>query len=213
MSKINLLPWRDEVKEQRKKNFVVVSVFAALLGGILVFLTWMYFDQQLSDQQRANQLITDTNVELDKQLKSLDGLKDKRTEIIERMKLIQNLQGQRPITVRLLDELVHVMPSNVYLTKFTRTTNHFTLEGRAESPNAVAELLRYMSASPWYRNVFMNSFVADNTTNNAPTATSVVPRIEEKYGTFVVTADLGAIAQKVENDTSASEPKQVGGRK
>jgi len=208
MAQINLLPWRDEVKEQRKKNFIVVCIFSALLAGILLFLTWMYFDHQLSDQQRANQLVTDTNTELDKQLKSLEGLKDKRTAIIERMKLIQNLQQQRPITVHLIDDLVRVVPNNVYLTKFSRTGDSFAIEGRAESPNAVADMMRMMEASPWYRNVFMSSFLA-NTPSNNNTPSSVIPRIEEKYGTFIVTANLDAAAQQVEKTGAQSE--KIGG--
>ena len=211
MANINLLPWRDEVKEQRKKTFIIVCIFSALMGCILLFLSWMYFDHQLNDQQRANQLITDTNTELDKQLKSLDGLKDKRNAIIERMKLIQNLQGQRPITVRLLDELVRVVPNNVYLTKFSRSGDRFTLEGRAESPNAVADMMRMMEASAWYRNVFMNSFLAEQTATNTPAPSSVVPRVETQYGTFVVTADLGEIAQKTEQNAAAVE-KNSGGK-
>ena len=76
------------------------------------------------------------------------------------MKLIQGLQGQRPITVRLVDELVRVTPPTMYLTKFTRTGDKFTIEGKAESPNTVAELLRILEASPWYRNACMTSFLA-----------------------------------------------------
>jgi type IV pilus assembly protein PilN len=101
----------------------------------------MYFDHKLNDQEQANQLIVSTNQNLDTQLKSLDGLQERRNAIIERMKLIQGLQGQRPITVRLVDELVRVTPPTMYLTKFTRTGDKFTIEGKAESPNTVAELL------------------------------------------------------------------------
>ena len=160
MAKINLLPWRDELREQRKKKFVAFCVGVAALGVASVFSGWVYFDWKLDDQEQANQLIVSTNQNLDAQLKSLDGLQERRNAIIERMKLIQGLQGQRPITVRLVDELVRVTPPTMYLTKFTRTGDKFTIEGKAESPNTVAELLRNLEASPWYRNAFMNSFLA-----------------------------------------------------
>lgn len=202
MANINLLPWRDELKEQRKKTFIVISVISGLLGAILVFLTWMYFEHQLSDQRNANQLITNTNTELDKQLKSLDGLQERRKAIVERMKLIQDLQGQRPITVRLIDELVRVMPKEVYLTEFSREGNKFTLIGKAENPNAVADLMRAMESSPWYRNVFMKSFAA-NDAKETSIEKSVLPRIEEKYGSFEVTADLGKIVYDAEDVSKA----------
>ena len=88
MAKINLLPWRDELREQRKKKFVAFCVGVAALGVASVFSGWVYFDQKLDDQQQANQLIVSTNQNLDAQLKSLDGLQERRNAIIERMKLI-----------------------------------------------------------------------------------------------------------------------------
>lgn len=203
MAKINLLPWRDELREQRKKKFVAFCVGVAALGVASVFSGWVYFDQKLDDQEQANQLIVSTNQNLDTQLKSLDGLQERRNAIIERMKLIQGLQGQRPITVRLVDELVRVTPPTMYLTKFTRTGDKFTIEGKAESPNTVAELLRNLEASPWYRNAFMNSFLAADENKNK-TATSLVPRVEENYGSFVVTVDLGEIGTTAEADPAAS---------
>ena len=203
MAKINLLPWRDELREQRKKKFVAFCVGVAALGVASVFSGWVYFDQKLDDQEQANQLIVSTNQNLDTQLKSLDGLQERRNAIIERMKLIQGLQGQRPITVRLVDELVRVTPPTMYLTKFTRTGDKFTIEGKAESPNTVAELLRNLEASPWYRNAFMNSFLAAEEKKDK-TAASLVPRVEENYGSFVVTVDLGEIGTTAEADPAAS---------
>ena len=203
MAKINLLPWRDELREQRKKKFVAFCVGVAALGVASVFSGWVYFDHKLDDQEQANQLIVSTNQNLDAQLKSLDGLQERRNAIIERMKLIQGLQGQRPITVRLVDELVRVTPPTMYLTKFTRTGDKFTIEGKAESPNTVAELLRNLEASPWYRNAFMNSFLAAEEKKDKAVS-SLVPRVEENYGSFVVTVDLGEIGTTAEADPAAS---------
>ena len=203
MAKINLLPWRDELREQRKKQFIAMCVGVAILGLVTVMLTWLYFDHKLNDQEQANQLITSTNQTLDSQLKTLDGMQERRNAIIERMKLIQGLESQRPVTVHLIDELVRVVPSSMYVTKFNRTGDKFTIEGRAESPNTVAELLRGMEASPWFRNAFMNSFLAAEENKNKDTS-SIVPRVEETYGSFVVTADLGEAGNQADADQGAS---------
>ncbi|WP_179998862.1 PilN domain-containing protein [Acinetobacter sp. YH12239] len=206
MAKINLLPWREELREQRKKQFVYICIAVVLLAILSVLAAWFFLNHKLQDQEQANQLIVSTNQSLDVQLKSLEGLQERRNAVIERMKLIQGLEGQRPVTVRLVDELVRVVPETVYLTKFTRTGNKFTIEGKAESPNAVAELLRGLEASQWYRNAFMNSFLAaPEVKEKAPS--SVIPRVEESYGTFIVTVDLGAIAQP----TSDMDANNVGG--
>jgi type IV pilus assembly protein PilN len=200
MAKINLLPWRDERREERKKQFITLCVISAIIAAIAVLLIWFFLNQKLSDQEQANQLVVSTNQTLDAQLKTLDGLQERRQAVIERMKLIQGLEGQRPVTVRLVDELVRVMPEGAYITKFERIGDKFTIEGKAESPNTVAELLRNLEASEWYRNVFMNSFLAaEDKKDKAPS--SVVPRPEEAYGTFVVTADIGEIALQTPEDS------------
>ena len=213
MAKINLLPWRDELREQKKKQFIAICIGVALIGLVTALLTWFYFDHKLEDQEQANQLVTSTNQNLDTQLKSLEGLQERRNAIIERMKLIQGLQGQRPVTVRLVDELVRVIPAQMYITKFMRVGNQFTIEGKAESPNTVAELLRGLEASEWYRNAFMNSFLAAEEIKDKG-KTSVVPRVEESYGSFVVTVDIGEIAATpAEDATTAKQVPAAGGAK
>lgn len=210
MARINLLPWRDELREKRKKEFIAICIGAALIGVLAVALAWFYYNHKLEDQEQANQLITSTNQNLDVQLKSLEGLEKQRDAIIERMKLIQGLQGQRPIAVRLIDEMVRVTPTNLYITKFARTGDKFTIEGKAESPNTVAEFLRNLEASPWYRNAFMNSFLAvEEKKDKAPS--SVVPRVEESYGSFVVTADLDEIAVPTEPEVPPNTANSTAG--
>ncbi len=210
MARINLLPWRDELREKRKKQFIAICIGAALIGVLAVALAWFYYNHKLEDQEQANQLITSTNQNLDVQLKSLEGLESQRDAIIERMKLIQGLQGQRPIAVRLIDEMARVTPSNLYITKFARVGDKFTIEGKAESPNTVAEFLRNLEASPWYRNAFMNSFLAvEENKDKAPS--SVVPRVEESYGSFVVTADLDEIAAPTEPEAQPNTANSTAG--
>lgn len=210
MAKINLLPWRDELRIKRNNEFVAYCVGALLLGMTAAGGSWFYYDQKLQDQEQANQLIISTNQNLDVQLKSLEGLQEQRDAIVERMKLIQGLQTQRPIAVHLIDEIVRVTPSDMYITRFVRSGDKFTIEGKAASPNTVAELLRNLEASTWYRNAFMNAFlVAEENKDKAPS--SVIPRVEESYGTFTVTVDLDQIAQPVLSEQQPQATAATGG--
>ncbi len=98
----------------------------------------------------------------------------------------------------------------MYITKFARIGDKFTIEGKAESPNTVAEFLRNLEASPWYRNAFMNSFLAvEENKDKAPS--SVVPRVEESYGSFVVTADLDEIAAPTEPEAQPNTANSTAG--
>lgn len=187
MAQINLLPWREALREERKKEFLTINVAIFLLAAVLSGLIWMFFNHILTDQQEANAQVSAENAKLDSQLESLSGLQARRDEIIARMKVIQDLQGQRPVVVRIFDEMPRMTPSNVYLTKFARSGDKFTIEGRAQSPNDVSELLRNLEASPWFRNAFMNSFQG---TIASPVSGGVVQRPEVGYGQFVISVDL-----------------------
>lgn len=216
MVKINLLPWRAELREKRKKEFQTRSVLAGLLGAVTVFAGYMYFNNQLSEQEQVNQMIVAENAQLDTKLKDLEGLDIRRAQILERMKLIDGLQGQRPVIVRLADELVRITPRDLFFTEFERKGDKFTLKGKAQDPNVVADLLRGLENSPWFRNAFMNSFVAadekvvnaiTNVVNKVATEaaksnptvaqqlTSLVQRPEMSYGQFVVTVDLDDVSK------------------
>lgn len=194
MAKINLLPWRAELREQRKKEFITLNVAIFLLAVVCGGIVWGVFNNKLNDQMTANQQVTAANAALDARLKDLDGLQAQRDEILARMKVIQDLQGQRPIVVRLFDELARITPNGMYLTRFQRAGDKFTLEGRAESPNTVSELLRNLESSVWFRNAFMNSFqgVIEGEKAAAPASGGVVPRAEEGYGQFVVSVGLAS---------------------
>ena len=204
MAKINLLPWREALREQRKKEFFAISGAVALLGVVLSGLIWLFFNNQLQDQNEANQTVVAANQQLDRQLKELDGLQERKEQIVERMKLIQDLQGVRPVIVHVFDELAKLTPSNMYVTEFSRKENKFTLKGKAQDPNVVSDFLRNLDASPWFRNAFMNSFEAVEV--KPVQQGSVLPREEDAYGVFDVTVDLDDYST-VSTDTMPEEMK------
>lgn len=188
MVTINLLPWREERRELQKKRFIAISIGFVVLGLLLSGLCWMYYKKQLDDQNAANEMISAQNQMLDQKLKSLDGLQIKRDEILQRMKVIQDLQGVRPVIVHVFDAIARLTPQNMYLTGFTRDGDKFSITGKAQDPNVVSDFLRNLGGSPWFRNAFMNSFVAAEVKPTQQGA--VMPRPEDGYGTFLVTVDL-----------------------
>ncbi|ONG38739.1 hypothetical protein BKE30_11260 [Alkanindiges hydrocarboniclasticus] len=210
MAKINLLPWREALREQRKKEFISISIGVFLLGLVLSALAWAFVNQRLNDQQQANQLVQTANSELDVRLKALDGLQAHRDEIIERMKLIQDLQGKRPVVVRLFDEMARLTPDQMFITRFERTDNKFTITGRAESPNTVSEFLRNLENSPWFRNAFMNSYTGQEANTQPKPSGTVLPRPEDNFGTFLVTVDISDEAATLDlATTDATAPASV----
>lgn len=194
MTEINLLPWREELREKKRKQFLASLVASGLCALFVMVVVWSFLAYQLEDQEQANQLISSSNEQLEEKLTKIEGLQSQRNSMIERMRLIQGLQGQRPVSVRLLDEFVRVIPVNMYLTRVTRVANRITIEGRAENPDTVAILLRQIKSSPWFANALMSSFEVKQT-EQSPKNLSVSPmRPESSYGGFVVSVDVAELA-------------------
>jgi type IV pilus assembly protein PilN len=68
------------------------------------------------------------------------------------MRVIQELQGNRPIIVRVLDQLVRTVPDGVFYTSIGSNEKVISINGVAESNNRVSSLMRRLDASDWLAN-------------------------------------------------------------
>lgn len=150
MIRINLLPHREQRRERRKRDFNGTMVFAALIGGGLVFLGGMFINSQIDNQNARNQLIQAENARLDEQIAEIKDLESAIASLKARQVAVEDLQSDRTIPVHMFDELVKVTPEGVYLTALTQNDMQVTLDGRAQSNERVAELLRNLAdRSEW----------------------------------------------------------------
>lgn len=150
MAKINLRPWREELRAEKQKQFVVMILGAVIVAGGLVFLWKSHLDSQIAYQQARNAYIETAAKKLDAQIKEIEDLKRKRDELLARMKVIQDLQGKRPVIVRIFDELVRTLPDGLYYTDLTRTGDTLQIVGMAESNNRISTLMRSLEESDWF---------------------------------------------------------------
>ena len=105
MATINLLPWREELRAERKKEFIASLALMALVAIFILFVTDLMFDGRISFQEKRNAYVRQSIAELDEQVAEIRDLRGRRTELLERMRIIQDLQGNRPIIVRIMDQL------------------------------------------------------------------------------------------------------------
>lgn len=162
MAKINLLPWRQALRKQRQQEFVAINIAVALVAVGLVLAGYMALQGQISDQDERNTYIKGEITNLDKQIKEIDELQKRRDELMARMKIIQDLQGRRPVVVRVFDEFVRALPDGVYFKTLERSGDTFKITGVAESKNEVSNLMRNLDASPWFKNPVLSGVVEDS---------------------------------------------------
>ncbi|HAU14524.1 MAG TPA: pilus assembly protein PilN [Gammaproteobacteria bacterium] len=147
MTKINLLPWREERRQELKQQFFVVLFGVLLIGAGSVYLVDMGVQTRIEYQNQRNQFIVGETKKLEQQIKEIEELKKKRESLIERMKVIQDLQGNRPEIVKVFDEMVRTLPDGVYYKRVKATGDTLVMTGLAESNNRVSNLMRNLDAS------------------------------------------------------------------
>ena len=150
MAKINLLPWRQEYRAQKQKEFQQVAAVVVLAAGFSVFMWMKTVDAQIANQNERNQLLQTEIAALDKQVKEIKDLKKRRQELIDRMRVIQELQGNRPLSVRYFDEMVRAAPEGLWLNNLKRTGKTLYISGVAESNNRVSSFMRSLDQSDWF---------------------------------------------------------------
>lgn len=149
MASINLLPWREERRAELKKQFISALGLAALAAILTVLLADRVVSAQINHQQQRNNHLQTYIAELDAEVAEIRDLQRKRTQLIERMRVIQELQGNRPIIVRIMDQLVRTIPDGVFYTDLNTRSGTIAIQGVAESNNRVSSLMRRLEASDW----------------------------------------------------------------
>ncbi|HAT7072086.1 TPA: pilus assembly protein PilN [Legionella pneumophila] len=152
MTEINLLPWREQKREQEKKLFTTMLLIGIIIAAAIVFLMNFYVSHLISNQTNRNQILQKEITALDEQIKEIKALKQIREGLISRMSIVQNLQSIRTLMVHLFDELVRIIPPGIYITKIQREHDVITLWGYSESNTSVSILMRNIDADVWIQN-------------------------------------------------------------
>ena len=142
MTRINLLPWREARRIQRQRELIAMLAVVALLAVGLVALVYSDVSQRIEFQQERNNYLRGEIARLKKAAEELQALQQTRNRLVERLNVIQKLQTSRPGMVRMLDELVRLIPQDIYLTTFKTAENQITLIGVARSDIIISSLMR-----------------------------------------------------------------------
>lgn len=162
MAHINLLPWRDELRKEKQKEFGIlmlsfVAVAALVVGGLNV-----YQNARIDRQKARNAYIESETKKLDAKIQEIEALTKERDRLIARMKAIEGLQRNRPLVVRFFDELVESLPEGVNVSQITQKENQITITGEAQSNARVSSFMRNLEASDWLQNPQLDIIQAKN---------------------------------------------------
>jgi type IV pilus assembly protein PilN len=152
MPRINLLPWRDEERKERKVKFLVALGGAAVAAMLTAFVGYLLMDSMVSAQDVRNAKLKDQIAELDKQIEKINSLEADKARFIARMEVIEKLQRSRPEIVHVFDEIAKQIPDGVYLTGISQNGQRLRFEGVAQSSTRVSAFMRNIDGSSYLKN-------------------------------------------------------------
>lgn len=149
MAKINLLPWREELRKKKQQDFLAGIGAGVLFTALILLLVYMYIEGLKDYQNQRNTLIKNEIALLDKKIAEIKDIEDKKNKLLKKIEVIQSLQESRPEVVRLFDELARTTPEGVHLNKFVQLGQALTIDGKAESNARVSAFMRAIENSYW----------------------------------------------------------------
>lgn len=152
MSQINLLPWRAARRKQQQRDFFALLGLAALLTLVGWYGFHNFYTQKIDYQNMRNQFLGQEIAKLDERIKEIESLEREKERLLARMRAIEQLQTNRPLIVRLFDELVRSLPEGVSVTSVEQQGSSITINGVAQSNARVSSFMRNLESSDWLRN-------------------------------------------------------------
>lgn len=149
MAKLNLLPWREAQRKQQQQIFILASCAAVFCSLLVIITIHLVISQMIKTQDIRNaHLISQIRI-MDNKIKKIDKLYETRRALIERMRVIQDLQQARPGIVHLFDAIADTTPNSVHLTKLEQQGSTVVLTGMAESNASVSSYMLNIENSAW----------------------------------------------------------------
>ncbi len=149
MARINLLPWRENLRKQRQREFGVMIAGALFFTLLLGFYAHLHISGMIDHQKARNGFLKKEIAAMDRKIKEIKNLEKTKAKLLARINVIQQLQGSRPEVVHLFDELVMRTPEGSYLTEVSQKVKNVTINGRAQSNARVSSYMRNIDVSEW----------------------------------------------------------------
>lgn len=162
MANINLLPWREEAREKQKRDYIGILAAVFLASAILVYVAVSLLDVMTDEQKARNAYLQSEISLLETQISEIKKITERKKDIERRTEIILNLQQSRNLPTHVLDELVRIVPLGIYLSSLEKKGSLLLIEGRSESNNNVANMMRKVKTSEWLTDPNMQSIVTQN---------------------------------------------------
>ncbi|WP_438864384.1 PilN domain-containing protein [Neptunicella sp.] len=191
MAHINLLPWREGLRQKQKKDYLGILGLVAIVVVGLFWFVGVGVDSLIDNQRFRNNYLQNEINGLDKQIAEIKDIKARKNAIEQQMALIEQLQASRNVAPHILNELANLVPAGVSFKSFVRTKNKIELEGQSESNNRLAEFMRQLQNSTVFDREDLSSIVSNTSNSGAVSDFKLTFYISHSVSPEIVVAEEG----------------------
>jgi len=121
MSSINLLPWREDLRQVKNKNFLAVFTISIVASGFCVLCADVWLQHKINVLAMDSGYMEESLKVVNVQIKQIQNLKQDKQELLDRMKIIRSLEFDRMSVVKLLDAMPRTISNSIYFTEINRS--------------------------------------------------------------------------------------------
>ena len=148
LTRINLLPYREEIKQRKQQQFKVLMLGAFAVGLGLAAATYLSIDSAISNQEGRNNFLQTEIDRLDRELGEIDKLQQEKEAFLAKKLKVEELQEKRYQAAYILDSLNALTPDNTYLTVLeAESPTSYKISGHAVSDNKIAIMMRSLPST------------------------------------------------------------------
>ena len=148
LTRINLLPYREEIKQRKQQQFKVLMLGAFAVGLGLAAATYLGIDSAISNQEGRNNFLQTEIDRLDRELGEIDKLQQEKEAFLAKKLKVEELQEKRYQAAYILDSLNALTPDNTYLTALeAESPTSYKISGHAVSDNKIAVMMRSLPST------------------------------------------------------------------
>lgn len=151
MTQVNLLPWRERTKQEKKTRFIIVAIGVIILALITIIIAHIYYRHEINLQLSRNDYLTS---ELGKVQGKLNLLNAKKRELLafnNELNFLLSLREKNYYAIRLLDTLAKITPDAVYLNKIEQKGRSVIIIGKANSDSQITLFIENLTKAKIFK--------------------------------------------------------------
>lgn len=148
MPKLNLLPWREQRRQQKNKQFIMAMVLSLAITLLVMAAVWGYLQQTNHTLILANKVLIDKNAQLQIAIDKDQSEKQRQETVVAQFAEVERLAHHRNSLVQLWSELTSVIPTTMSLTNIESQQGSMVFRGKSRESSAVSKFVAYLQQNP-----------------------------------------------------------------